>query len=376
MKNALRDQSVCERKNKLRRKMNFSRKCAAMLCIGLLSPIAMMAQEKSDTENVKDFIEDVSKRIQLHGYAQAGYTYQHKGGEETNTFDFKRAFLIANANITDRWSTVFMYDIGGKVQEYYTDYHLTNNKALSVRFGQFKNGLTMENRVSPTNSEVIDVCSESVTYLTGCGTDPLMGVQFGRDLGMLLYGEVAKGKLYYELGVMNGQGINQKDQNNAKDIIGRIEVRPAKGLNIVATGQLGKGHAIAPSIYNPDILPGQDYTRDRYSVGFDYKSRPFNVHSEYLEGKNGNTISRGAYITGSVAIVPNVFDIVGSYDYFNYNTDLDYDMHKAVFGVQWWYFKKCRFQVQYVYRSAYTTKTEFVHGANNAIMCQMQVRFN
>ena len=35
--------------------MNFSRKCAAMLCIGLLSPIAMMAQEKSDTENVKDF---------------------------------------------------------------------------------------------------------------------------------------------------------------------------------------------------------------------------------------------------------------------------------------------------------------------------------
>ncbi|MCI6805555.1 MAG: OprO/OprP family phosphate-selective porin [Prevotella sp.] len=356
--------------------MNFSRKCAAMLCIGLLSPIAMMAQEKSDTENVKDFIEDVSKRIQLHGYAQAGYTYQHKGGEETNTFDFKRAFLIANANITDRWSTVFMYDIGGKVQEYYTDYRLTNNKALSVRFGQFKNGLTMENRVSPTNSEVIDVCSESVTYLTGCGTDPLMGVQFGRDLGMLLYGEVAKGKLYYELGVMNGQGINQKDQNNAKDIIGRIEVRPAKGLNIVATGQLGKGHAIAPSIYNPDILPGQDYTRDRYSVGFDYKSRPFNVHGEYLEGKNGNTISRGAYITGSIAIVPNVFDIVGSYDYFNYNTDLNYDMHKAVFGVQWWYFKKCRFQVQYVYRSAYTTKTEFVHGANNAIMCQMQVRFN
>ena len=81
MKNARRDQNVCERKNKLRRKMNFSRKCAAMLCIGLLSPIAMMAQEKSDTENVKDFIEDVSKRIQLHGYAQAGYTYQHKGGE-------------------------------------------------------------------------------------------------------------------------------------------------------------------------------------------------------------------------------------------------------------------------------------------------------
>ena len=175
---------------------------------------------------------------------------------------------------------------------------------------------------------------------------------------------------------MNGQGINKKDGNNAKDVIGRLEVSPVEGLNLIATGQLGKGHAIAKSIYNPEIEIGQDYKRNRYSIGFDYKSKPFNVHGEYLEGKDGNVLSRGCYITGCVPLIPKKFDLVGSYDYFNFNKTLGMDQHKAIFGFQWWYFKKCRFQVQYVYKSAYTAGGEFIKKGNNAIMCQMQMRFN
>ena len=348
-----------------------------ILCLTMSVPSSAQDKEKKDDgSELKEFLSDVSERIHLHGYAQAGFTYQSKGGEETNTFDIKRTLLWADAKITDRWSFLFMHDFNSKVQEFYTDYRITDNKALTVRFGQFKNGYTLENPLSPTAMETIDVYSEGVTYLSGCGSDPLFGVQYGRDLGMSVYGEVAKGKLRYEVDVLNGQGIDQKDKNNAKDVIGRIEFRPAKGLNLVATGQLGRGHAIASSVYCPDIEVGQDYTRNRYSVGFDYKSRPFNVHGEYLEGKDHKTISRGAYITGSVAIVPQKFDLVGSYDFFNFNTALGMDQHKAVFGFQWWYFKKCRFQVQYVYKSAYTQGGEFVHGANHALMCQMQVRFN
>ena len=229
--------------------------------------------------------------------------------------------------------------------------------------------------------EAIDVYSEGVTYLTGCGSDPLLGVQYGRDLGMAIFGETNDGKLRYEVEVMNGQGINKKDGNKEKDFIGRLEYRPAKGLNLVATGQIGRGHAIANSIYNPEIHydpatgKGDDYKRNRWTVGFDYKSKAFNVHGEYLEGKDGSVTSRGAYVTGSVPLGKGV-ELVGSYDFFNFNTTLGYDQHKAIGGLQWWFFKKCRFQLQYVYKSAYTTKTSFVHGANHAIMAQMQVRFD
>ncbi len=315
-------------------------------------------------------------RIQLHGYAQGGFTYSHTSERDNNTFDLKRSLLWANADITDRWSFLFMHDFSSVVQEYYTDFRITKNKALTLRFGQFKNGLTYENVLSPTGQETIDVYSEGVTYLTGCGSDPLLGVQYGRDLGISLYGETGNGKLRYELDIMNGQGINKKDGNAEKDFIGRLEWRPAKGLNLIATGQIGRGHAIATSLYNPDIQEGDNYKRNRWSVGFDFKSQPFNVHGEYLEGKDGKVSSRGAYITTCVPIKQNELDLVGSYDFFNFNTSLGMHQHKVVAGLQYWFYKKCRFQVQYVYKSATLENGLFLHKPNHAIMCQMQVRFN
>ena len=336
-----------------------------------------LVQEKQCEENsAKKFVSDVSERIKLHGYAQAGYTYQKNSAQEVNTFDIKRTLLWANAQINDRWSFLFMHDFNSQVQEFYTDFRITKNNALYVRLGQFKNGYSLENPLSPTAMETIDVYSEGVTYLSGCGSDPLFGVQYGRDLGLSLFGNVCENKLRYELQVMNGQGINRKDKNNSKDVIGRLEWEPAKSLKIVTTGQLGRGHAVATSVYAPDIALDQNYDRNRFSVGVDYKSRRLNVHSEYLQGKDDKVTSNGVYVTGSVALIPSTLELVGSYDYFNFNQDLDFDQHKCVFGIQWWYFKKCRLQLQYVYKNAVATPTSFVHDDNHAIMCQVQVRFN
>lgn len=342
--------------------------------LAVFSSTAAMGQQP--LEKKQDWKENLAQRIQLHGYAQAGYTYTHQGDRDDNTFDLKRVLFWANARITDRWSFLFMHDFSSVVQEYYTDYRLTKNRLLTVRFGQFKNGLSLENPLSPTSMEAIDVYSEGVTYLTGCGSDPLLGVQYGRDLGLALYGETSNGKLRYELDVLNGQGINKKDRNPEKDFIGRLEYRPVKGLNLVASGQLGRGHAVALSPYVPDIAVGQNYKRHRWTAGFDYKSRVLNVHGEYLEGRDASTTSRGAYITGAVPLGHSLCDLVASYDFFNFNTKLDMDQHKAILGVQYWFYEKCRAQVQYVYKTAYTAGGAFVHDDYHAIMCQLQVRFN
>ena len=339
----------------------------------VFSSTAAMGQSESASDI--DWLKDVTERVQLHGYAHGGFNYTHQGGEDKGTFELKRILFWANAQITDRWSFLFMHDFSSVVQEYYTDYRLTNNKALTVRLGQFKNGVSLENPLSPTSMEAIDVYSEAVTFLTGCGSDPLMGVQYGRDLGLAVFGETNNGKLRYEAQVMNGQGINKKDGNKEKDFIARLEYRPVKGLNLVATGQIGRGHAIKESLYNPDIKEGDNYKRNRWTVGFDYKSPQFNIHGEYLEGKDGCATSRGAYLTGNVPLGKGV-DLVGSYDFFNFNTSLHMDQHKAIAGVQWWFYKKCRFQVQYVYKSAYTQGGQFLHGANHAIMAQMQIRLD
>lgn len=341
--------------------------------LAVFSSTAAMGQQSNGQDY--EWIKDLAKRINLHGYAQGGYNYTHKGDEDNNTFELKRVLFWANAQITDRWSFLFMHDFSSAVQEFFTDYRISNNKVLTVRLGQFKNGLSYENPLSPTSMEAIDVYSEGVTYLTGCGSDPLLGVQYGRDLGISFFGETCNGRLRYEIDVMNGQGINKKDGNSEKDLIGRVEFRPAKDLNLIATGQIGRGHAIANSLYNPDIHEGDNYKRNRWTAGFDYKSKAFNVHGEYLEGKDGSVTSRGAYVTGSVPVAKGV-ELVGSYDFFNFNTSLGYDQHKTIAGIQYWFYQKCRVQLQYVYKSAYTTKNEFIHGANHAIMAQMQIRFH
>lgn len=373
------------------KKNTFFVKATLAVALAIFSSTAAMGQEIQKNDSTKSFLEkkwvkELVSRIKLHGYAQAGYTYSHNETGSTNTFELKRALFWAEARITDRWSFLFMHDFSSVVQEYYTDFRITRNKALTVRVGQFKNGLSLENPLSPTAMEAIDVYSEGVTYLTGCGSDPLMGVQYGRDLGLSLFGETNNGKFRYELDVMNGQGVNKKDGNNFKDFILRLEYRPVKGLNLVATGQIGRGHNILTdgniSVYNPTIQNGQDYKRNRWTLGFDYKCKAFNAHGEYLEGIDGEAVSRGGYLTGSVPLGTPKVEFVGSYDYFNYNTSLGLDQHKAIAGFQYWFYKKCRLQVQYVYKSAYLTgkasdpTTQFVHGSNNAVMCQLQVRFN
>ena len=365
-------------------------KATLAVALAIFSSTAAMGQTslKGDSTSILDkkWVRELTSRIQLHGYAQGGYNYTHQGGQNTNTFELKRVLFWANAQINDRWSFLFMHDFSSVVQEFYTDFRITRNKALTVRVGQFKNGLSLENPLSPTSMEAIDVYSEGVTYLTGCGSDPLLGVQYGRDLGLALFGETKNAKLRYELEVMNGQGINRKDGNNFKDFIGRLEYRPLTGLNLVATGQIGKGHSILEdgqtSVYNPAILKGQNYKRNRWTLGFDYKCKGFKVHGEYLEGYDGDVTSRGGYLTGAVPLGCPELEFVGSYDYFNFNTDRGLDQHKAIAGLQYWFYKKCRLQVQYVYKSAYLSgkatnpTTAFIHDASHALMCQLQVRFN
>jgi hypothetical protein len=361
-------------------------KATLAVALAIFSSTAAMGQEtvKGDSAKTsildKKWVKELTSRIQLHGYAQGGYNYTHQNGTNTNTFELKRVLFWANAQITDRWSFLFMHDFSSVVQEFYTDFRITKNKALTVRVGQFKNGLSLENPLSPTSMEAIDVYSEGVTYLTGCGSDPLMGVQYGRDLGLSLFGETNNGKLHYELEVMNGQGINKKDGNNFKDFILRLEYRPVTGLNLVATGQIGRGHNILTggktSVYNPTIQNGEDYKRNRWTLGFDYKSKAFNAHGEYLEGYDGDVTSRGGYLTGAVPLGTPKVEFVGSYDFFNYNTTLGMDQHKAIAGLQYWFYKKCRVQVQYVYKSAYVANNTFIKDDSHAIMCQLQVRFN
>ncbi len=188
---------------------------------------------------------------------------------------------------------------------------------LTARIGQFKTMYTIENPMSPCFVELINCYSQAVNYLAGInGSDPLYGSNSGRDMGILIYGDLFEKLLSYNLAVMNGQGINLKDKNNQKDIVGSLMVHPLNWLSVGGSFVKGKGCAVAASSVNPDIAIGDSYTRNRWSAGATIQTKPVSLRTEYLAGKDGHVKSDGYYATASVHVLPK-FDVIASYDYFN-----------------------------------------------------------
>lgn len=328
----------------------------------LFVSIAIFSQEE---EKKIDWTRPFTERIDVHGYEQAGYNYKDVNGYATNTFQLYRTLLWVNCRITERWSFRVMHDFSSELQDAYTDYKVAD--ALTIRVGQFKNNFTLENPLSPTSLELIDVYAQSVAYLSGCGGDALYGTRYGRDLGMELYGNLLKNHIIYYVDILNGQGINRKDGNKYKDVIMKLEFHPIEGLNIVGSAQIGKGHAVDSSVFN-EISAGENYKRNRVSFGGEFKSNHFNVRSEYLQGIDGDVISRGAYCTLKVPVC-KVVDAVASIDYFDKNTDLHREQTNYTLGFQYWYFKKCRVQLQY-------TRCCLGYGKDyNSIQSQIQIAF-
>ncbi|MBQ9202494.1 MAG: porin [Bacteroidales bacterium] len=325
---------------------------AALLSI--ISSHTLMGQTDETAENWQ---EELSSRITLNGYAQGGFEWQDMDGNSTNSFVLKRVLVWAKARITDRWSFLVMHNFSGSLLEYYTDLRLTSDQAISFRIGQFKNSYSLENPLSPSSVELIEVCSQPVSWLAG-STDPLFGPSTGRDLGMMFYGQLFNGFFNYELAVMNGQGINRKDLNSQKDLIAKIDLRPVEGLRIVATGQKGTGHAVGVAAWNPGIALDDDYIRDRYSFGAEYKigamapgkykeARPFSLRSEVLGGQDGDVNSLGGYVTACLPLRDG-WDIIACADYLDRNTDVNgWKQANATLGVQYWFYQKCRVQLQY-----------------------------
>jgi hypothetical protein len=335
-------------------RQNFLRIVAlAAVMAAMSSQQAMGQQQSQDVDWMKDF----TSRITFNGYAQAGWSYQDPNGKKTNSYNLKRTLLWAKARITDRWSFLFMHDFNSVVQEFYTDYRVTNDKSLTVRFGQFKHSFTMENPMSPTQLELIDVYSQAVLYLAGEGPDPLNGVNYGRDQGLMVFGDLFNDFLHYELALMSGQGINRKDANNQKDFLAKIELRPMEGLRLVGSTYLGTGNAVDSAKWNT-ISVGQNYKRNRVSAGVEYKfgkyaegeykeARPVSLRAEALMGKDGKVKSQGGYLTACVPLVSGI-DLVASGDYYDRNTKVSgWKQFNLTGGLQYWFYKKCRLQLQY-----------------------------
>ena len=155
-------------------------------------------------------------------------------------------------------------------------------REFAIQLGQFKTPFTLESPINPVNLEIFDY-GEAVQRLVGykdvCGVGAL-----GRDLGLMATGDLfpVEGKDFslvtYSIGVFNGNGANNLDNNNRKDLVGRLEVHPGlKALTLSGSYYYGK-------YYKDEVVNG---ARNRWTAGAQYNDGKLVLRGEYISGATG-----------------------------------------------------------------------------------------
>ena len=287
-------------------------------------------------------------KLTLWGYAQTGYTLKKTASETTNALDITRIILMAKGELTKELSFFIMYDaVKSELHEYYAEYAFS--PALKVRIGQYKQPFTLESIISPTILNNISY-NNSVLYMAGIATDPCQGNHVGRDAGIMFTGDVINYKTWklvnYSIGVFNGPGMNKKENNTQKDVIGMLNVTPWRGVMLSTSFLLGTGHAESDSPYGA-FVTGDNYKRNRWSAGTEIKTKPMYVRSEFMIGNDGGIKSTGYYADFEAHVLPK-FDFIADYDYLKKNNDLSSsEIHSFMAGVQYWIYKRCRINTQF-----------------------------
>ena len=179
-------------------------------------------------------------------------------------------------------------------------------KEFGIQLGQFKNPITFEASISPSKYDFIDF-SYAVSNLAKMGSNDVAGLNVtARDIGFQLFGGFIHRDGYsilnYNIGLVNGSGINTKDNNKSKDIFARLTVKPTADFALAAYYQWGEANLssfTAEKFAEYGWTGSAEYvTMPRWGGGFNYDGKKAFARGEYIAGLTGALASEGAYIEG------------------------------------------------------------------------------
>lgn len=249
----------------------------------------------------------VEKLPTISGYTFIRYQY-NDAASQTNTFDIRRARLSLSGKPA-KW---FEYKIqlefasSPKIMDAYAKFKI--DPMFNVQVGQMKIPFSIENPLSPTSLEFIDNAKFIGAYLpTG-----------GRDIGLQVSGgffpqeKSGKDLIEYTVAVMNGNEINKKDDNTAKDFSGNLKFNICKNLMLQYSLYEGKMGEIHHDANNHKSMHG---------AGAWYNGDKFNVRSEYYHVDFQGIKGQSCYAQVAYNIKSKVYPAF-RFDYIDHDLDL------------------------------------------------------
>ena len=261
------------------------------------------------------------KNVKFSGYGMVQYQASDKDGAESNAFNLRlvrmalegrahedfywKVQMQINGNTydPDKSSTdIRLVDLFGEWQKY---------EFFKVKAGQFKRPFTFENPMHPITQGFMSY-SQNVSKLAGFSDRCGGNASNGRDIGVQIQGDFLKNAdgrnlLHYQVGAFNGEGINQKDKNNRKDIIGGMWVMPVKGMRIGAFGWTGSRAGVGE--------------KNRYALSGEYAQNDWTFRTEYIHSQGWNAAhtsdkADGIYALCIAPIQKNKMHVKARYDLY------------------------------------------------------------
>ena len=263
---------------------------------------AAIKQQDVDA-NKKSFFATTGRPFQLSGYSQVRYQFIQQTGK-TDGFDIRRARLDLQGNISPYFSYKLLTDFAGspKILEAYAEIKIKDY--FNVTVGEAKVPFSFQNLMSDSKLEISDR-AQVVEALVSRSAD-VIGNQNGRDVGVQLGGSFLKYAnrywIDYKIGLFNGSGINVSDNNNNKDLAGRLVAHPIERLSIGGSFYSGKGFYGTPTAAN--------HVRNRAGIELNYEYQRCFFRSEYIEGKDGVIKRNGWYAETGYFLIPSRLQFV------------------------------------------------------------------
>ena len=306
------------------------------------------------------------KNIKVSGYGMLQYQGTDKYSNETitnedgtketvavkdhdNTFNLRLMRLIMDGKIGDfDWRAQMQGSLGsgpGASTAYLVDLYAEWNKYKSfrVKAGQFKRAFTFENPTHPITQGWYSYANV-INALSGFGDRTGEKSSGGRDIGIQVQGDLfpnADGRrlLHYQVGVYNGEGINNKDKDNRKDIIGGAWIMPIAGVRLGAFGWTGSRAGIGE--------------KNRYAISAEYDKNEYTFRAEYLhsQGMGSNAAwgdkADGWYAFGIVPVVKSKLHAKARYQ--TYRPAKDWSSSKTMYevGANYYFNPKLQLNMEY-----------------------------
>lgn len=332
------------------------------------------------------------------GYIEAWYQKDDSdlaSGKVDNEFRVRRARIDVKGNATEEvgYRVTANLDGASSTKAQLWDGYITYkpHPLALITAGQFKYNFTLEG-LEGTPDRIPVLRAESINDIAS----PL-GTTGGslRDVGVQLLGRKKEALgLKYAVAVINGAGLNARDNNDDKDVVGRATVSPVEGLTLGISGYKGKGQTEDAAF---------DVDESSYGIDAEYliKGLGLSIRGEYVKAKwenwGYNTTSKkweaiqgtdqepnGWYLQAAynLPFLPKLQTMARYEDYEKDSNTSDSHLETTTVGLTYYIKDKTRISANYLFRDAESSQivtaqetTATGSDIGNLFLVQMLVSF-